>query len=196
MIGTLVSSFLAFVSTNIDDVFLLMMLFAPPERFSGKQIIAGQFLGISALIILSLLGMLAGFLVAKQYIGLLGFFPIYLGIRNLARKENNNIEPVVAVPRSGVFFFIDPLVISIAGVTIANGGDNVGVYVPFFSTISRNQLMISITVFLLLTFILTRLVKILVTHPVVAERFKVSSKVFPFLLISLGLYILADTFLQ
>ena len=39
----------AFVSTNIDDLFILMVFFATP-RFPSSQIVLGQYIGIGSLI--------------------------------------------------------------------------------------------------------------------------------------------------
>src|SRR5271154_4636522 len=46
-----------FISTDLDDVFVLLGFFADP-RFRIRQIVAGQFIGIAALYALSVVGSL------------------------------------------------------------------------------------------------------------------------------------------
>src|SRR5215831_4629153 len=77
-----IASILAFISTNIDDIFILILFFGN-KKFKGNEIIIGQFLGISALIIVSLVGSLIGLILQEAYIGLLGLIPLYLGIKGI-----------------------------------------------------------------------------------------------------------------
>jgi cadmium resistance protein CadD (predicted permease) len=87
----IVTSLLAFVSTNIDDIFILTLFFGN-KRFKTREIIIGQYLGIISLIAISFVASLAGLVIDKMYIGLLGLLPIYLGIKGfieLFRKTNN-----------------------------------------------------------------------------------------------------------
>jgi cadmium resistance protein CadD (predicted permease) len=100
MIETVVTSILAFVSTNTDDMFILMMLFTQQSAsFRRNHIIVGQFIGIIVLIALSISGMLIGILSSPKYLGLLGAFPIYLGLKqlyqNFIKKENAVDDEVV-----------------------------------------------------------------------------------------------------
>ncbi len=82
MITSLAASLIAFISTNIDDVFVLMLLFAQAEgRKSMKNISAGQYFGISVLVAVSILGAFGVQCMPQRYIALLGLIPIALGIR-------------------------------------------------------------------------------------------------------------------
>ena len=68
------TSIVAFVSTNVDDIFLLMLFFGN-RKYRRGQVVAGQYLGFSALIGLSLIGSLAGMVIDSKYIGLMGILP-------------------------------------------------------------------------------------------------------------------------
>jgi cadmium resistance protein CadD (predicted permease) len=70
----------AFLSTNIDDLIILMVFFATP-RFPDSQIILGQYIGMGSLISVSLLGSLIALVVPRNLIGLIGLFPITIGIK-------------------------------------------------------------------------------------------------------------------
>ena len=74
----IITSLIAFASTNVDDIFLLT-LFYGDKRFRHREILAGQLLGIGTLIAISLAGSLLGLLVAPPYMGLLGLIPIFFG---------------------------------------------------------------------------------------------------------------------
>jgi cadmium resistance protein CadD (predicted permease) len=72
----------AFVSTNIDDLFILMVFFATP-RFPSSQIVLGQYIGMGSLIGVRLAGSLITLILPHNLIGLIGLFPIAIGIKEL-----------------------------------------------------------------------------------------------------------------
>src|SRR6185369_12676675 len=91
-----IASILAFVSTNVDDIFILILFFGN-KKFKEREIIIGQFLGITALIATSLLGSLIGLVLQEAYIGLLGLIPLYLGIKGILvilkkEKQDEDIQ--------------------------------------------------------------------------------------------------------
>jgi cadmium resistance protein CadD (predicted permease) len=182
----LLTSIIAFASTNIDDIFLLMLFFGN-RKFKPSQIVTGQLLGISTLIAISVCASLVGLIINPAYIGLLGLFPIYLGIRALweMRKDDDGEEEDVKSMKSGMF--------AVAGVTIANGGDNIGIYTPLFTTLTWMEKSLMIGIFLVMTLLWCALAKYLTTHPLLANTIgKYGKKVTPFVLILLGLYILYE----
>lgn len=77
----------AFVSTNIDDLFILMVFFAT-LRLPSIQIILGQYIGMGSLIGISLVGSLITLIVPRNIIGLIGLFPIAIGIKELLESNN------------------------------------------------------------------------------------------------------------
>src|SRR5688572_26350534 len=87
----LITSAIAFMSTNIDDIFVLI-LFYGNKKFKHLEIITGQFLGILSLIAISLIGSLVGLFIDEAYVGLLGLVPIYLGVRAIWRLFKNRTE--------------------------------------------------------------------------------------------------------
>lgn len=122
-----------FASTNVDDFFLLLAFFS--ERRSDKwKIVAGQVLGVAALVALSMALACGLVLVAHRWIGLLGVVPILIGIRDIFRLQNpanvGNSEQPADTATAG-----SRSTLAIAGITIANGADNIGFYVPLFATV-------------------------------------------------------------
>ena len=57
MTEVILTSIVSFAGTNIDDIFVLMVLFAQAERRQERaKIAAGQYLGIGLLTLLSIAG--------------------------------------------------------------------------------------------------------------------------------------------
>lgn len=185
------ASILAFTSTNTDDIFLLMLFFAN-KRFKSSQIFFGQLLGIVVLVVISLTVSLIGLVVDQEYTGLLGFMPIYLGVRGVLQlftvHKNENAESANEIGESkkqvaNVFI--------VSGVTIANGGDNVGIYVPLFATLLWSEKMVMTGIFLIMTVLWCMLARYFTNHPLVAKAVEQYGHIItPFVLILLGIYIL------
>ncbi len=64
----------AFVATNIDDIFILMVFFSS-SNFHARSIVIGQYLGIGLLVAISALGSLIALVVPSFIIGLMGLVP-------------------------------------------------------------------------------------------------------------------------
>jgi cadmium resistance protein CadD (predicted permease) len=81
----------AFVATNIDDIFVLMMFFSSTStssssmNFPVRQVGLGQYMGIGLLIAISALGSLIPLVVPPYVIGLLGIVPIVIGSKRLVQ---------------------------------------------------------------------------------------------------------------
>lgn len=190
----LLTSLLTFVSTNIDDIFILT-LFYGNRRFREVEIVAGQFLGIGALIVVSLGASMAGLLIPTAYIGLLGLFPVYLGVKALwdMRRKDGAAE-AEPEPGTGQAGSRRGNLLTVAGVTFANGGDNIAIYVPLFAAMTWPHKLTMTAVFLVMTFVWCLLAKYLSRHPYVkASVDKFGHLVTPFVLILLGVYILYES---
>jgi cadmium resistance protein CadD (predicted permease) len=78
----------AFVATNIDDVFVLMLFFS--SNFQKSHIVIGQYLGIGLLVAISTLGSLLALVVPQYIIGLLGLVPIAIGVIRLVQLRKHD----------------------------------------------------------------------------------------------------------
>ncbi|MFI6257222.1 cadmium resistance transporter [Micromonospora zamorensis] len=141
LLSTAGGAAVVFAATDIDDIVILTLFFVA-ARATGRprpwQIVAGQYLGIGALALASAV-VAAGLLVVPDpWTGLLGLLPIALGVRAL-RASDDDVTPAVVTGTLGV-----------AGVTIANGADNVAVYVPVFRALGAADSAVFLLVFVLL----------------------------------------------
>lgn len=185
----IVTSIAAFIATNIDDLFLLTLFFGN-RNYSSRQIIIGQLSGITTLIVLSLVGATIGYLIKAEYVGLMGLFPIYLGIRqlvDLARNKSEDDEQVSSPKHKSV-------ILSVALVTIANGGDNIGVYIPLFVALNVVETTTTVGIFLAMTLLWCFIARYLTRHILLRNAIdKYGHIVTPFVLILLGIFILHES---
>ena len=181
-----------FATTNVDDLVVLVAFFAD-RRFSPRQVVAGQFLGIVALVGASLLLAVAALALPVAWVGLLGVVPILLGVRKLLqlRADREGEAGPTALPRRG-----RSNVLAVASVTVANGGDNLGVYTPVFAVLEPGELLTTVVVFASMTAGWCGAGYALVANPLVGGRIRGAGQVLlPFVLIAVGVLVLlhADT---
>ncbi|HZB16362.1 MAG TPA: cadmium resistance transporter [Nitrososphaeraceae archaeon] len=193
----------AFVSTNIDDLLILIAFFATP-RFPPFQIVLGQYIGMGSLIAVSLLGLLIALVVPRNLIGLIGLFPIAIGIKELLelhKKSNDyhnkdNEEEQLAkqhLQRSKKIAYLPFL--TVAAVTFS-GGEEIGIYTSLFATNNEvSQIIMLVSVVMVLTGFWCGLANYFVNHSFLADRFRhITARLLPFVLIGLGIYILVEAF--
>src|SRR5215469_6121723 len=138
-----------FAATNIDDTFVLLGFFADP-KFRAHRVVMGQYLGITTLVAISLAAALIALVIPPAYVGLLGLAPIAIGAKKLIDlwggrdpgEEELEHHPAGAARGQ---------VLAVVAVTIANGGDNIGVYTPVFAVRSGAETAVIIAVFVLMT---------------------------------------------
>ncbi|MCY7277905.1 MAG: cadmium resistance transporter [Phormidesmis sp. CAN_BIN44] len=192
-----------FVATNLDDLVILMLFFAQTNAvFRPKHIVVGQYLGFGALILASLPGFFGGLMVPKHWIGLLGLIPIAIGLYQLIHQEDenevqtidNDFQSKIRLPILSALGLLAPQSYQVATVAIANGGDNIGIYVPLFAASSAASLGVILRVFLVMVGVWCYGAYQLARHPI-AERVLVryGSRIVPFVLIGLGIFILIDS---
>lgn len=135
-----------FAGTNIDDLIVLTVLFLS-GRATGRprpwQIWTGQYAGIAVLVAASALAAAGLAVVPDRWVGLLGLVPLALGVRALVRSlraRADGAEPPAVATGA----------LAVAGVTIANGADNIAVYTPVFRTVGPADSLVTIAVFAVL----------------------------------------------
>lgn len=186
--GILLTAAGAFVGTNLDDfvVLLLIALSAPPEGARVWQVTGGQYLGFAALVALSVAGGALLRAVPVQWAGLFGLIPVALGIRGLLRARR-------PAPEAGEPPRADS-VLAVALLTIANGGDNVSVYVLLFRHLNLAGTALTLAVFAVLLAIWCAAALILGRYArVVPGVVRAARWVSPCLFIAIGLIVLTNS---
>jgi len=189
---TLVASLIAFVVTNLDDIFILILFFSD-RKLKHRNIITGQFLGISTLILLSFLGSFIGLLIDVKYVGLLGVVPIYIGIKSFISLWNRSeSEREVAINFNSGTHLRQTL--AVASVTIANGGDNISIYVPLYAAFTNSGKVTMSLVFLVMTAAWCFIANRLSNYPIIKRSLEEYGHIVtPFLFILLGIYIMYES---
>jgi cadmium resistance protein CadD (predicted permease) len=185
----------AFVATNIDDLLILIAFFAK-SHFPLSQIVLGQYAGIGALLAIGIVGSLIALIVPNNLIGLIGIFPIAIGIKELLElsKNDNNIESAKQLSRSRLIAYLPFL--TVAAVTFS-GGEEIGVYTSVFATYREvSEIIIIVLVVMVLTGLWCAVAYHLINRPLIASSIKrTGTAALPFVLIGLGIYILVEAFL-
>jgi len=193
VLSTIAGAVGLFVATNLDDIVVLTVLFAVAargtSRLRGWQIVAGQYLGLITLIAVSFLAALGLTIVPDEWVGLLGLIPLAIGVLALVRTlrgKDDDDEAESALKAVGL--------LGVAGITIANGGDNIAIYTPVFRTISTTDALVTIAVFLVLLAGWCLLARAIGSNEKVTEALeKVEHWLVPVVFIGLGLFILIES---
>lgn len=197
---TFVAAVIAFIATNIDDIVLITVFYTQVSaNFRKRHIVLGQYMGFAAILAFSLLGFFGALVIPESIIGLLGIAPIYMGLRQLfGRGDDDDDEDEASVltekSNSPLATLFSPQVIGVAAVTVANGGDNIGVYIPLFAGRTVAEVGIIFGVFAVLIAVMCLISDRLGSHPALAHLLENYGHIIvPFVLIGLGIYILAES---
>lgn len=197
---TFLIAVITFAATNVDDIFLLMLFFSDPS-FPPRFVVTGQYLGFGALVLVSLLGFVGSLVIPSQWLGLLGLAPILIGVRKLVDQDSpldveNEIRPPLEQSTEGrrLRSALHPKVYTVAAVTIANGGDNIGIYTPLFANSDFPRLILILSIFIVLVAVWCLAGYGMARQPYVAKVLSRSGHTLvPLVLIGLGIYIVLES---
>jgi cadmium resistance protein CadD (predicted permease) len=204
----------AFAATNVDDIVILSLFCARlPHWRQALPLLLGKSLGFSVLVLISLVGLLGPQLLAPPWLGLLGLVPISLGLWRWRQRH--------ATPAQGQDELAPPHpggqhdsqqggqhnslqggqhnstawsgLLTMAGLTLANGADNVGVYLPLFAQSGGLELAITLLTFAVGLALLGLLAWVCSRTPGLASLLgRLGEPLVPLVLILLGTAILLD----
>ena len=192
MIQNVVTSIILYSGTAVDLLIILMLFFA--KRKSRKDIIniyLGQFLGSVSLIFLSLLfAFVLNYIPSKEILGLLGLIPIFLGLKVLLLGDSDG----EAIAKDGLRKDNKNLIFLVAMITFAScGADNIGIFVPYFTTLNLADLIVALLTFLVMIYLLVFSAQKLAQVPSVGETLEKYSRWFiAVVYLGLGIYILIE----
>lgn len=199
IITAISTGLVAFCATNIDDIVILLLFFSQVNaNFRPWHVIVGQYLGFTILIILSLPGFFGGLILPQNWIGLLGLIPITIGISSLVNREVDSLAEVALETElseaSTIVSCLTPQTYIVASVTVANGSDNISLYVPLFASSKLGSLLIIIILFFVLLAIWCYAAYQLTNQKIMANILTRYVNYFvPFVLIVLGAFIVCKS---
>lgn len=187
MAEIIILSIASFISTNIDDLIISTFFFS--SAMTKREIystVAGKYIGTGLLVLFSAVVSLGiGFLPLKL-IGFLGLVPIALGIKEILKHHGNETYHSKS----------SSILCNVILVTVANGADNLGVYIPLLSGFSGADYAVFLAVFILMTALWCVLGYKISTLPFLKNIINKYRKIFvPIVYILLGIYILIKNFL-
>lgn len=192
---TIISAIGVYISTSIDYLIILIILFAQLSQNKQKwHIYAGQYLGTGLLVGVSLVAAyVVNFVPEAWMVGLLGLIPIYLGIRFAIvgegeEEEEEEITERLEQSKANQLFWTVTLL------TISSGGDNLGIYIPYFASLDWAQTLVALLVFAIGVIIFCELSQVLSSIPLISETIgKYKRIIVPLVFILLGLYIMYES---
>lgn len=217
----LITGAIAFVATNLDDLLVLMVLLArPPYPGRDRQILLGQYLGLGALVLVSLLGFGVGLWLPPWVIGLLGIGPIAIGLCQLRDRDcspdrlatrppdlpaiapgTTTRKPTTRGDRNRLGWLpwqqcCAPQTLQVATITIACGADNLGVYIPLFAACHWLELATVLGTFALGVALLFWVARRFSQQPIVLQWInRFGHQTAPWVLMAIGFWIIWDNLL-
>ena len=181
-----------FASTNIDDIFLLSAFFAD-RHLSSRSVVLGQFVGIGALTAVSAAAALASLAIPEGWTAFLGLVPLVLGVHKLSQLRTGVHEESTEGVRDREHVLerrTHSQVLAVAGVTVANGGDNLAVYIAVFAS-SLQAIPIYMLTFAVMTGVWCATGYKLVNNALVGQHIRRYGHILlPVALIAIGVWIL------
>jgi cadmium resistance protein CadD (predicted permease) len=142
--GTITTAIGAFAVTNIDGFVLLTILFIDSQTGGLRRsyIVAGQYLGFAVLLGISGAAAAGLMVVPTRWVGLLGLLPLLVSVRGFVKaaryRGDDGKQPLTSNS-----------LLAVIAVTVANGGDNLAVYVLMFHAEASSEAAITVLVFAL-----------------------------------------------
>ena len=143
------------------------------------------------MIFLSLLfAFVLNYISSKEILGLLGLIPIFLGLKVLLLGDSDG----EAIAKDGLRKDNKNLIFLVAMITFAScGADNIGVFVPYFTTLNLTNLIVTLLTFLVMIYLLVFSAQKLAQVPSVGEILEKYSRWFiASVYLGLGIYILIE----
>ena len=130
-------------------MFVLVTFFAEASTsntVTPLKITLGQYIGFTVIVIISMIGFGASLLLPSEPIGFLGLLPILLGVWKLfdlllSIKEEEPEKSDLAGMKS---------ILKVSFVTVSNGGDNIGTYIPLFSQAKGAEIAVYVVIYYIL----------------------------------------------
>ncbi|MFT8397253.1 MAG: cadmium resistance transporter [Schleiferilactobacillus harbinensis] len=144
MLNTIITGVTAYISTSLDYLLILMVVFGGTPKHQRGLVYVGDLVGTSILVGISLILAYALGFVPQPW--LLGLIPVYMGIRLLLGEEEDADEKVDAAMAQHM-----NVIWKVALITVTTcGADNIGIYVPLLTQLNQGALPLLLMTFLVM----------------------------------------------
>jgi len=182
-----------FAVTNFDDIVVLSLFFAQGAGQHGavRRVVAGQYLAFTAILAVSLAVAYGASFLPKEALPYLGLLPIGIGLWDAWKvwknRKHGDTGEQAQTEQGGA------ALLKVATTTFANGGDNIGVYVPVFTNVGTSGTIVYSMVFLVLVGVWCVAGRFAASRPVIARPLaRWGDILLPAVLITIGLLILIE----
>ena len=190
MVSELLLAAGGFVSTNIENVVILVSVFcAHPKNAPAVRLAFG--IGSLVLLVASLLVLIVSGWIPIRFLGLLGLIPIAFGVYEIGQSFKKDGPDVSAreVPQERI-----KVVFSASVLMIANGGDTIAVFAPLFAETEPSGIPVLVLGYLATAVSLSLLSGHVCVFPNLSEPLKkYGARAAPYIMIGIGIYILLNT---
>ena len=181
----------AYVATNLDNFILLVALLARYRNHSSK-VVAGFFVSVLILAFAGLWIGKAADIVPVEYLGLLGFVPISIGVVELVQlrrsKSKETMTKEISVDGEQKVF------VTTLSSQLGNGADTVIIFGVLFIDSVPSADFLTILTLAAMAVIFVGAGIYAVRHPALSEWIdRYAYRIMPFVLIIVGVYIVANT---
>ena len=145
------------------------------------HVVIGQYLGFTALVLISLIGFFGGQVLPHEWLRLFGVAPIAIGMKKLFAKRDDHIGRT----NTGT--------LDVGIVTFVNGADNIGIYAPLFAVSDARRLIVLVVVLYVLLAVWCVAGYLIHRQKAVAYTLQRRGHwIVPVVLIALGIYVLLN----
>lgn len=184
--GTVATAAGAFAATNVDAFVLLTVLFAGARAGGARvwRVVAGQCIVFVIVVVTSAAAATALTFVALRWVGLLGLFPLVIGIRGLATaRRKDHDDPGVT-----------DSVTAIVALTLSVCADNLSVYIVLFRAGGFPDFVVTVGVFAVLEALWAALAYTVATRKTVVQAMRrIGVWLVPAIFVAIGLTIIVRT---
>jgi len=193
MFAFIVTAILSFISTEIDNILVMVILFANGDKVKKSHVIIGQYLSLGILTAISIMGAFGLTFLPQRYVGLLGLIPIFLGIREYLNYKKERLTPAFRengkITKQGI--------LSVTLIALVNGADNIGIYIPIFASYTAGQLVGVIAIFTVMMALWCLLAELVTKSPRIKTPLqKYRHIIVPIVFIVLGAFVIISNIPQ
>lgn len=183
---------ITFVATGIDEMIVLILLFANAKKLKSiRNIYIGQQIGMTILLLLSLLTVYGIALISGKWIGLLGFLPIIIGLKILFFGEEEGDDEKQEWELKTKKFRSQ--IVSVALLALTGGAEELVIFIPYFAALDAFDTMIAaLTFFVMIPIWCTVCKKISSIDRFQAGVQKYERIILPIVFIGIGLSVLIE----